>query len=57
MPVEKMIPWLWFRVIALLIFFVVMLVLDYPFVAIVALVMFILSAWQLRTAYRHKSSQ
>lgn len=49
---KQMIPWLWVRLVGLLIFFVFVLTQQMPIVALIALILFVLTAIQLRSAYR-----
>ncbi|QMV85266.1 hypothetical protein HW450_00420 [Corynebacterium hindlerae] len=54
MPTEKLIPWLWFRLVALLAFFIFVMTQQMPLVAGITLILFVLTAFQLRTAYKNK---
>lgn len=54
MPTEKMIPWLWLRLVALLAFTIITTAQGLVVVAAIAGVLFVLTAFQLRGAYRGK---
>lgn len=52
---ERAIPFLWFRLFAILGFFIFVMFKGMPIVALISIGLFVLTAVQLRDAYRSKS--
>ncbi|QGU01964.1 hypothetical protein CKALI_05470 [Corynebacterium kalinowskii] len=57
MMTKRMIPWLWFRLVVILGFFIFVMIKGMPLIGLIAIGLFVLSALQLRTAYRSQTPQ
>lgn len=57
MMTERMIPWLYFRLVAILIFFIFVTIKGMALISLIAVGLFVLTALQIRTAYASRNSQ